>query len=357
MNHTHQTNQHKKNKSKIFSNLLITVVAISILGYVANYFFNFNKNLYTDDAQVQQLLTPVNARVSGYIDEVRFKDFQWVKKGDTLMIIDNSDYLIQKDLAEAAVLDAKAGKKVTSSNINSVENNVTVSDARIAEVKARLWNAEKNYNRYLTLLQKESVTQQQFDQVKSDYDALKAQVETLERSRTGSNLVVQEASSKIEVNMAAIKRAEAQLKQAELNLKYTVITAPTNGYVGRKTITAGQLVQTGQQVANIIDNDNKWITANFKEKQIAYIKVGDKVDIQVDGIPNKIFGGTVQAFASATGSVYSMVPVDNATGNFVKIQQRIPVRIEFDKNIEASLRSKLKAGMNVVVNIKKPESR
>jgi membrane fusion protein (multidrug efflux system) len=356
MDHSHQSTQHKKSRMRTVINILITIFALSILTYLGNYFFNFNKDLYTDDAQVQQLLTPVNARVSGYIESVRFKDFQWVKKGDTLVIIDNSDYLIQKDLAEAAVLDAKAGRRVTTSNINTVENNVTVSDARIAEVKARLWNAEKNYNRYLTLLQKESVTQQQFDQVKSDYDALKAQVETLERSRTGSNLNVQEASSKIDVNMASIKRAEAQLKQAELNLKYTIITAPANGYVGRKAITSGQLIQSGQQVVNIVDNDNKWITANFKEKQIPYIKMGDGVDIRVDGIPNNVFKGTVQAFASATGSVYSMVPVDNATGNFVKIQQRIPVRIEFDRSTNPNLLVKLKAGMNVVVNIQKSKN-
>jgi membrane fusion protein (multidrug efflux system) len=356
MNHSHQTAQHKKNWSRTALNIIIAVFALSVLAYLGNYFFNFNKDLYTDDAQVQQLLIPVNARVSGYIESVRFKDFQWVKKGDTLVVIDNSDYLIQKDFAEAAVFDARAGRRVITSNINSVENNVTVSDARIAEVKARLWNAEKNYNRYLTLLQKESVTQQQFDQVKSDYDALKAQVETLERSRTGSHLNVQEASTKIDVNVASVKRAEAQLKQAELNLKYTIITAPTNGYVGRKAITAGQLVQTGQQVVNIVDNDNKWISANFKEKQIPYIKMGDIVDIKIDGIPNKIFKGSLQAFASATGSVYSMVPVDNATGNFVKIQQRIPVRIEFDKNTDASLFSKLKSGMNAVVNIQKPKN-
>lgn len=348
---THHHHAHKKGNRRIMANLLISLAAVSVVIYVGYYFFQFDKDLYTDDAQVQQLLTPVNARVGGYIQSVRFKDFQLVKEGDTLVIIDDADYLVQKELAEAALMDARAERKITASNISTVENGVTISEARIEEVKAKLWNAEKNYNRYIVLLKKESVTQQQFDQVKSDYDALKAQLGTLERSRTGSNLTVREASSKIDVNTAAIKRAEAQLKLAELNVKYTVITAPCNGFVGRKAITEGQLVQAGQQLANIVDNENKWITANFKEKQLPGIKLGHRVQIKVDGIPDCILWGHLQAFASATGSVYSLVPVDNATGNFVKIQQRIPVRIEINKDTNPRILAQLKAGMNAVVEV------
>ncbi len=352
MNDTNQHIRHRNNKRKIISNIVVSISALLVLLYIGYYFLRFNKDLYTDDAQVQQLLTPVNARVSGYIKSVRFKDFQWVNKGDTLVIIDNTDYLIQRELAASALMDAQAGKAITVSNINTVENGVTVSEARIEEIRAKLWNAEKNYKRYAALLQKESVTQQQFDQVKSDYDALKAQLETLERSNTGSHLNVREATRKIDVNLAALKRAQAQLKLAELNLQYTVIIASCNGFVGRKAITEGQLVQAGQQLTNIIDNDNKWITANFKEKQLSAITIGSRVQIKVDGIPDTVLWGNVEAFASATGSVYSMVPVDNATGNFVKIQQRIPVRIEFDKGTNRAILAKLKAGMNVIVEIR-----
>ncbi|MDF2516343.1 MAG: hypothetical protein K0R59_1639 [Sphingobacterium sp.] len=351
MSNTDHQILHKKNKLKKVINLTIGIIALFLIFYVCKYFIRFNKDLYTDDAQVQQLLTPINVRVSGYIESVHFKDFQWVKKGDTLLVIDNTDYLVQKELAEAALMDAQAGKKITVSNINTVENSVNISEGHIAELKAKLWNAQKNYDRYTVLLQKESVTQQQFDQVKSDYEVLKAQLETLERSRTGNHLNVKEAASKIDVNTAALKRAQAQLRIAELNLNYTVITAPCNGFLGRRTVTSGQLVQAGQQVTNIVDNDNRWITANFKEKQVSEIKIGDRVQIKVDGIPDKILWGHVQAFASATGSVYSMVPVDNATGNFVKIQQRIPVRIDFEKDTEPTILEQLKAGMNVIVEI------
>lgn len=329
----------------------VSVCAVTALSVTAYYFFNFDKGRYTDDAQVQQLLTPVNARVGGYIKQVYFKEFQWVHKGDTLVVIDDTDYRAQRELAEAALLDAEAGKKVTLSGINTLENGVAVSEARIAEARAKLWNAEKNFKRYESLLKKESVTQQQFDQVKSDYEGLKAQVETLERTRTGSSLTVREGNGRILVNEAAVKRAEAQLKIATLNLGYTVITAPSNGYMGRKNITDGQLVQAGQQLNTITDNDNKWITANFKEKQLAGMRVGQKVAISIDGLPNVTISGVIGAFASATGAAYSLVPVDNATGNFVKIQQRIPVRIEIDKGTPQDILSQLRAGMNAVVTV------
>lgn len=346
-------NNHRKSRKNTIIRLFISIGALTVLFYIGYHFLFFDQNYYTDDAQVQQLLTPVNVRVGGYIKNVRFSEFQKVNKGDTLVVIDDTDYRLQKELAEAALLDATTGKEVTVSGVNTLENGIAVSVARIEEIKAKVWNAEKNYKRYAVLLEKESVTQQQFDQVKSDYETLKAQVETLERTRTGSHLTVQEASSRVMVNEAILKRAQAQLKIANVNLGYTIITAPCNGYMGRKTITEGQLVQAGQQLNTIIDNDNKWITANFKEKQLAGIKTGQLVKITIDGIADYTIVGTIGAFASATGAVYSMVPVDNATGNFVKIQQRIPVRIEIDKNTDPHILAQLRAGMNAVVNIEK----
>lgn len=349
MSQQHYPQHQKPGKARMAAGWIIGLLCAAVISYIAWYFSWFDNDRYTNDAQVQQLLTPVNARVGGYIREVRFRDFQQVKKGDTLVIIDDTDYRVQEQLAQAALMDAMAGRSVSASNVNTVENNVAVSDSRIAEVKARLWNAEKNYSRYKALVQRESVTQQQFDQVQSDYEALKAQLLTLENSARGSRLTVHEANSRIAVNEAAITRAKAQLELARLNLSYTAIVAPCDGYVGRLTIVEGQLVQAGQQLSNVVDNGNKWIIANFKEKQLSAIKQGQRVRVKVDALPGTEISGTVQAFASATGSVYAMVPVDNATGNFVKIQQRIPVRIDFDSRTDRAVLNELKAGMNVVV--------
>lgn len=341
-------------KTGKFGKILAWIIGLGAIGvviYGLNHFFNFNTASYTDDAQVQQLISPINARVGGYIKEIRFQEFQKVNKGDTLVIIDNTDYLAQKELAEAGLMDAMAGKTVTNSTVNTVQNSVNVMDANIEESKARLWNAEKNFLRYQKLLQEESVTQQQFDQVKSEYDAQKARVEALESSRKGANLSVNEAGSRIQVNEAAIKRAKAQLSIADLNLKYTVVVAPSDGYMGRKNIMEGALVQQGLQLATLVDNSDKWITANFKEKQMASVKPGQTVKIKIDAIPNTVLTGTIETAASATGSVFSMVPTDNATGNFVKVQQRVPVRIEFSKNINPAIFDALKAGMNAVIHL------
>jgi len=343
----------QNNKTAQITGWTVGIVTTAAVVFGLNYFFNFNTDSYTDDAQVQQLISPVNARVGGYITEIKFKEFQKVNKGDTLVVIDHTDYIVQKELAEAGLLDAMAGKNVTQSSVNTVENNVSVSNANIAETKARLWNAEQNYQRFKKLLDQESVTQQQFDQVKSEYDALKARLSAMEGSRQGSKLAVNEAGSRIHVNEAGIKRAKAQLDIANLNLKYTVIVAPCDGYMGRKNIIEGQLIQQGQQLATVVDNSSKWITANFKEKQMESIAPGQDVTIKIDAIPNTEFSGRVENAASATGSVFSMVPTDNSTGNFVKIQQRVPVRIEFNKSTNAALLDKLKGGMNAIVYLKK----
>lgn len=344
--------KNNKNISGKITGWVVGIATIAAVGVGLHYFFSLDTASYTDDAQVQQLLSPVNSRVGGYIRDIRFKEFQKVKKGDTLVIIDNTDYLVQKELAEAGLLDAQAGKNVTETSVNTVQNNVSVSDATLAETRARLWNAEQNYKRFKKLLDQESVTEQQFDQVKSEYDALLARVSAMEASQKSSQLAVSEAGSRVYVNEAAIKRAKAQLEIANLNLKYTIILAPCDGYMGRKTIIEGQLIQQGQQLATVVDNTSKWITANFKEKQFSTVKPGQKVVVKIDAVPGTEFRGTVATSASATGSAFSMVPTDNSTGNFVRIQQRIPVRIEFDPGTGIELLNRLKGGMSAVVYLK-----
>lgn len=343
------TNTSTKAKGNA-ARLLVFAAAALVITSAAYYLWPGSETV-TDDAQVQQLLTPINARVAGYITSVRFKDFQWVEKGDTLVTIDDMDYRYQMELAEAALLDAEAARGVAISAVATLENGVHISDSRIEETRARLWNAEQNFRRYEALLKKESVTQQQYDQMKSDYLALKAQLVTLEKSSTGSTLTAQEASRRLKVNEAAIKRAGAQLKLARLNVTYTVITAPASGYTGRKAIAPGQLVQAGQQLTSLVDDGQKWITANFKEKQLPGIYMGQKARISIDGVPSAKISGKVMAFASATGAAYSLVPVDNATGNFVKIQQRIPVRIEFDRETDPKIIAQLRSGMNAVITL------
>ncbi|GAA4786729.1 HlyD family secretion protein [Olivibacter ginsenosidimutans] len=331
--------------------LVFLVVALALLWILKSYLHIGDTN-YTNDAQVEAFINPINSRVSAYIKEIRYIEHQKVKKGDTLVILDDREIRTQLGQVEAAHMNALASKNVTASSVNTLTNNIAIAEANIAGAKARLWNAEQNYKRYKSLLVDEAVTQQQYEQVKTEYDAQKAQYESLIRQRGTSNLSVKEAINKIELSDAEIKRTASALEMARLNLSYTVITAPYDGVMGRRIINVGQLLQAGQQVATIVTNDTKWIVANYRERQMPHIGIGKRVKINVDALDGAEYEGVVTAISEATGAKYSAVPVDNSTGNFVKVQQRIPVRIEFTAANSEERLEHLRAGMNVEIRLK-----
>lgn len=336
-----------KRKRNIILNGISILLTIGAIIWACNFFYRYYKYEITNDATIEQYITPINVRISGYIKEVRFTEHKWVNKGDTLLIIDNREFLIKVKDAEAALLDAQNSVSVLESSISTTITNVQISDANIAEAKAKLWRAEQDLKRYENLLKAESVSQQQYDQVKADYDALYAHYNALLKQKEASKSTSTGTEQKRKSAEAAIMRSEAALDIANLNLSYTVIAAPFSGYVGQRTLEAGQYVQAGQTITNLIKSDNKWIIANYREKQISNIHIGQKVKIKVDAVKDKDFEGEVTAISEATGAKYSMLPTDNSAGNFVKIQQRIPVRIDF-KNISDEDMKQLRAGMMVV---------
>ena len=366
-NKTVAKNEQKKKKSNIAKliNLVVLVMVLGGLFWVVKSYFNFGNDKYTNAAQVESFINPINTRVSAYIKEIRFVEHQPVKKGDTLLILDNREILTQVGQAEAAYMAALASKNVTSQSVNTASNNVNTVGANvqaaiagIKAAKARLWNAEQNFKRYQNLLKDEAVTRQQFDQIKTEYESQKAQLEvqiaqlqSVVNTKRSSELTVNEVKSRIGLNDAEIKRVESALEMAKLNLSYTVITAPHDGIMGRRSVNVGQLLNPSQQVATIVDINNVWITANYRENQMENVKIGGLAKVTVDALGGKEFEGKITAISGATGARYSAVPVDNSTGNFVKVQQRIPVRIEFtDKNKIEDLKQ-LRAGMNVQVTI------
>lgn len=349
-NQQRKTGKHKIRVTLINLSIFLAV-SIGLIWTVTKY-LHIGDDTYTNDAQVETFINPVNTRVSAYIREIRFIEHQQVKKGDTLLILDEREIKTQVGQAEAAYLNALATKNTTSSSVKTVSNNISVVEANIAAAKARLWNAEQNLNRYESLLKDEAVTRQQFEQVKTEYDAQKAQYHALINQRNSTSLSASETASRLDINDAEIKRTAAALEMAKLNLSYTVIVAPHDGIMGRRMINEGQLLQAGQQVATIVTGENKWVVANYREKQMNDIHVGRKMKVKVDGLNGKEFEGVVTAISAATGSKYAAVPVDNSTGNFVKVQQRIPVRVEFtDANKKEDLQQ-LRAGMNVTLNLK-----
>ena len=327
-------------------NTVCILLAFSGISWTVNYFWKYVNYEITNDAVVDQYITPVNIRVSGYISEVRFTEHQHVKAGDTLLILDDREYRIKLKDAEAALLDARASKDILSSGIRTSEVNVSVQEANIAETKARLWQLEQDYRRYANLLAEESVSQQQYEQVKANYEAMQARYDALLRQKSAAQSQYSETSKKSGSVEAMILRKEADLEMAQLNLSYTVVTAPFDGYMGRRTLETGQLVQAGQTLSNLVRGDDKWITANYKETQISNIYIGQEVRIKVDAIDNRVFHGKVTAISEATGSKYSLVPTDNSAGNFIKVQQRIPVRIDLTDASPDDM-NRLRAGMMV----------
>ena len=282
---------------------------------------------------------------------VAFEEYQPVKKGDTLVVIEDTEYRLKLAQAEADYKNAIAGKSAMHTTINTTQNNIFVTDAVIEEQRVRLKNAETDYKRYQELMKEEAVTPQQFDRVRTEYAATKAKYEQLLRQKQSSMLVKQEQTQRLEQNESEIKLAKAALELAKLNLSYTVICATTDGVTGRKDIHEGELVQSGQALVTLVDGTEKWVIANYKETQTTDMKRGQLVDMKVDAIPDTVYKGRIVSISDATGSFYSLIPQDNSAGNFVKVEQRIPVRIEFtDENTEENLQ-RLRAGMNVECTI------
>lgn len=344
--------KHKNLRKRLVRNIIINTVCVLLIvggiAWIINGFWRYSVYEVTNNAVVDQYVSPVNVRVQGYIKSVRFVEYQNVKAGDTLLVIDDSEYRIKMMDAEAALRDAVASSELLSSSIATSKSNVEVSDAVIKEAEIKLWKLGEDAKRYASLLEEKSVPLQEYERVKTDYESAKANFELLKKEKQSTKLQSEELKSKIGSVAAVIARRSADLEMCRLNLGYTVVLAPYDGSVGRRSLSEGQLVQAGQTLTNIIRGDKKWVTANFKETQIKDIFIGQEVNIKVDAYRGKVFKGVVTAISDATGAKYSLIPIDNSAGNFVKVQQRVPVRIEFCDE-ESNF---LKAGMMVEVEAK-----
>ena len=201
-------------------------------------------------------------------------------------------------------------------------------------------------------MKNDAVTLQQYQQIETKVKTLQSQYNAARKQKNTAQLSTSETESQLAISDAQIKAAEAGLNRAKLNLQYSVITAPEDGIMGRRTITAGQFIQPGQQIAALVQDNTKWVEANMLETQMKLVNIGDVITFNVDAMGNAKFEGKVTSISAATGSQYSAIPTDNSSGNFVKVQQRIPVKIEFTENNDAELLKKVRVGMNVVMTLK-----
>lgn len=340
-----------KRTKKILLNTIILVLLASGFIWVCLRFIHLGNVEYTDNAQIRQQIVPVNSRIQGFIKKIYFDEYQTVRKGDTLAIIEDSEFRLRVAQAEADYQNALVGKTVMGTTISTTHNNLSVLDAGIEEANILLQNTEKDYLRYRKLLVEEAVTQQQYDGVKTNYEAMKAKYEVLVRQKQSTALVKEEQQQRLDQNEAVIAVTKAALELAKINLSYTVIIAPCYGVTSRKTIQEGQLIQIGQTLLSVVDESEKWIIANYKETQTANIGEDMEVKIKIDAIPGITYKGYVQAISKATGAQYAIVPQDNSAGNFVKVEQRVPVKIAFSGNNSPEAMQRLRAGLNVECEI------
>ncbi len=338
-----------KKSYRIIYNSIVVLLLLAGIYFVINRFMHFGNVEFTDNATVQRHITPVNTRVSGFIKEIRFEEYASVKKGDTLVIIEDTEFCLQLAVAEADLANAEAGKRAVSSGISTTQTSISAVQAAADEAEAHLANARREEARYARLLANRAVTQQQYDNVKTALLAAEARYNGAVRQRDALSSTKNEQGHHLAGRDAGIRLAEARIELARLNLSYTVIIATADGVVGKKDIHVGQLVQPGQTLLDIVDESDLWIVANYRETQLQHIGVGSKVEVKVDAMPDVVFEGTVERISDATGSAYSLVPQDNATGNFVKVEQRIPVRIRLAENENIA---RLRAGMNVECEVK-----
>ncbi len=334
---------------KILSYIVTLMVMVSAGIWACSKFIHLGNVEFTDNAQIQRQIVPVNCRVQGYIKEIRFMEYEQVRKGDTLVVIDDAEMRLSVVRARADYQNALAGRVVADRSVGVASANVAVTDASISEAKILMENASVDLERYRKLLKEDAVTRQQYDGVETDYKAKRARYGMLMRQRSATSSVETETRQRIAQNDAGVELAKAMLETAELNLSYTVITAPCDGYCSRKEIQVGQLVQPGQTLLDVVDDTEVWVTANYKETQLKHIRIGGEVEVDVDAIPDKTFRGKIVAISTATGAALSLLPQDNSSGNFVKVRQRVPVRIVLTDTSDLNL---LRAGMNVECKVK-----
>jgi membrane fusion protein (multidrug efflux system) len=344
-----KTSNHKIHPA----NIVITVMAMGMVVAGGAYFFQYWKfsQQYeeTNDAQVESYINPVSARAGGYIQRVCFNEHQIVQKGDTLVLLDDREYRTQVAAAEASVADARAQLTMLKAGIRSAETGTLVNRDQINSARARYVQQQQDIARYTNLVKEEAATGADLEVVKAHYDVAESDYSAARNGLKTSEARIAELKTHFASLEADIKRREAAWELARLNLSYTVIRAPYPGRLGRKNILEGQQIQPGQPLVSIINDGEKWINANYKETQVADMYIGQIVEIRVDAIDGKVFEGKIAAIAGSTGARFSLLPPDNSTGNFVKIVQRVPVKIEFK---DGDARNVI-PGMNVTVAVKK----
>ncbi|NLI28563.1 MAG: HlyD family secretion protein [Nitrospiraceae bacterium] len=321
--------------------VLISFGSSLLIGAIALLFYLDYKatHITTDDAFVEGNIHTIAPKIPGTVVAVHVRDNQMVKKGDLLVELDEADYAARTTEGEAAVNAERGRLAEQSSRISARQANLKLQEANLRQAEIDLRRAEK-------LFQEEAISKERYEKTRTAYDVTVAQVQVAREE-------LRQASSLLSAQSASIREKEARLKKAELDFSYTKLRAPTDGLVTKKNAEVGNQVQPGQALMAVVPLDAVWVVANFKETQLEKIRPGQKVEFAVDSYPGKQFTGRVDSIMAGTGAAFSLFPPQNATGNYVKIVQRVPVKIIIDKNSDPD--HLLRVGMSVLPTVKTSE--
>ncbi len=331
----------------------LLVLTLAVWG-VRRYIYS-RHHVTTDNAQVDGHITTISPRVSGFIERVLVDDNQHVKAGDTLVVLDRRDFEVRLLQAEADLRDAQSA--VTSrgragqaaAQLDATRAQAASAEAAIAAAEASYRKAASDLGRYRGLAASKIISAQQLDEAQAAYDAAGANLQAARKQAAAAGSQVSASGAAVRGADARLAAAQAAVDNARLQLSYAVIVAPTDGLIAKRSAEPGALVQVGQNLLSIVPEKKVWVTANLKETQLAHVAVGDWVEFTVDAYPGQVFRGKVESLSPATGARFALLPPDNATGNFTKVVQRVPVRIAVDPNTDPS--APLRPGMSVEVTI------
>jgi membrane fusion protein (multidrug efflux system) len=338
----------KKKKSPV--KIIVLVVVILLAG-----FFAFRKISYavnhetTDNAQVETQLVPVLPRVSGYIKSIYVKDFDSVKANQLLVEMDDEELQTQLLQMQADYQTALADLENARAALNNAQVSLSVNRGDIDINRVRLEKSQSDFNRNKNLFAESAITQRQLEDSKYDYETLQKQLQNSQNDLASAESKINVLRAGIEKAQAAVKSREAQIAQQKLKISYTKIYAPQEGKLGKKNISLGQFVQAGSPLFTIVSDTTYWIVANFKENQIKKLHPGMPVNIELDAYPDLKLQGSIESLSDATGARFALLPPDNASGNFVKVTQRVPVKISISN--AANYHDLLRAGLSVFVSV------
>ncbi|MEY2794221.1 MAG: hypothetical protein RJA76_2213 [Bacteroidota bacterium] len=339
-------------KAKAKSNLpkiILGVVLLAALIYGINKYHYVSTHEDTDNAQIESYFVPVLSRAAGYVKSVHINDFEEVKKGDTLLVIDDAEAQLTLEEMKADVEQAKIEIENAKANISNLEKSLLAQKSQVTAAQVNAEKFDRDLATYTTLEKNRAITRQQYLEIKDQKDladikltGAKADFESSESKKAILTSLLRKAEN-------ALKLKEIKVKQQELKLSYFVILAPENGKIGKKSVEPGQFIQVSQPMMTIVDDSQYWVVANFKETQVGNLKVGQKAEIILDAYPNDKLEGEIISISESTGAKASLLPPDNASGNFVKVSQRVPVKIAI-KDL-SKVKNILRAGLSLEVSI------